>query len=128
MGEISIDHAQTAPSAIPTPQQPGIFSQMAATAGGVALGSILGRALGGLLEPKEQGAVATDKEKQSAMEAATASVPDKKPPTEECNLEIKQFLSCIDREADVKICEGFKEAMQQCKNKASSSSSLFSHV
>uniref|UniRef100_A0A182HLV4 Uncharacterized protein n=1 Tax=Anopheles arabiensis TaxID=7173 RepID=A0A182HLV4_ANOAR len=112
-----------APSAIPaTPAAPGLFSQMAATAGGVALGSVLGRALGGLFErtePKDpQSADALEKEKQSAVEQG-AAVTEKSAPPDVCNLEIKQFLTCVDREADVKICEGFKEAMQQCKNRAS---------
>uniref|UniRef100_A0A182K642 CHCH domain-containing protein n=1 Tax=Anopheles christyi TaxID=43041 RepID=A0A182K642_9DIPT len=123
---------KTAPAtaAIPTPAAPGLFSQMAATAGGVAIGSVLGRALGGLFErsePKESSTDAVVKEKQTAMEAATVS--EKSSPMEECNLEIKQFLSCIDKEVDAKICEGFKEAMQQCKSRASSRTSpVFHHA
>uniref|UniRef100_A0A182RMI6 CHCH domain-containing protein n=1 Tax=Anopheles funestus TaxID=62324 RepID=A0A182RMI6_ANOFN len=120
----------TAPTlATPAPGS-GLFSQMAATAGGVAIGSVLGRALGGLFErsePKEQSTDAVEKEKKPAMESIPATT-DKSGPNEECSLEIKQFLSCVDKEMDAKICEGFKEAMQQCKTKAASRISLFDHL
>ncbi|XP_052898177.1 hemiasterlin resistant protein 1-like [Anopheles moucheti] len=118
----------TAPTvATPAPGS-GFFSQMAATAGGVAIGSVLGRALGGLFERSEPKAVSTDaveKEQQSAMELTK---PDKSASVEPCGMEIKQFLSCVDKEMDVKICEGFKEAMQQCTTKANFRIPMFDHV
>uniref|UniRef100_A0A182X507 CHCH domain-containing protein n=1 Tax=Anopheles quadriannulatus TaxID=34691 RepID=A0A182X507_ANOQN len=122
-GSSAAEPTKPAPSAIPAaPAAPGLFSQMAATAGGVALGSVLGRALGGLFErtePKDpQSADVLEKEKQSAVGQGAADT-EKSAPPDVCNQEIKQFLTCVDREADVKICEGFKEAMQQCKNRAS---------
>ncbi|XP_035913784.1 hemiasterlin resistant protein 1-like [Anopheles stephensi] len=123
----------TLPPTVTTPAPgSGLFSQMAATAGGVAIGSVLGRALGGLFEKssetKEQPAVGVDKEKQSAMESSASSAPENDDPVEECTMEIKQFLSCVGKEADEKICEGFKEAMKQCKAKAASRISLFDHL
>ncbi|XP_053665274.1 hemiasterlin resistant protein 1-like [Anopheles marshallii] len=115
------------PSASTAPGS-GLFSQMAATAGGVAIGSVLGRALGGLFErsePKDASTNAVEKDQKSAMESIT---PDRSASVEQCSMEIKQFLSCVDKEMDVKICEGFKEALQQCKTKAASSISMFDHV
>uniref|UniRef100_A0A182MTT2 CHCH domain-containing protein n=1 Tax=Anopheles culicifacies TaxID=139723 RepID=A0A182MTT2_9DIPT len=116
---------------VPTPAPgSGILSQMAATAGGVAIGSVLGRVLGGLFErseTKEQSADAATSGQKSAMDSATATT-ERTTPVEECTMEIKQFLSCLDKEMDVKVCEGFKEAMHQCKTKASARVSMFDHL
>uniref|UniRef100_A0A182WKG4 CHCH domain-containing protein n=1 Tax=Anopheles minimus TaxID=112268 RepID=A0A182WKG4_9DIPT len=109
----------------------GLFTQMAATAGGVAIGSVLGRAFGGLFErseTKEQSADTVTSDKKSAMETMVAATPEKSASAEECTMEIRQFLSCVDKEMDVQVCEGFKEAMQQCKTKSDSRISLFEHL
>ncbi|XP_050075738.1 hemiasterlin resistant protein 1-like [Anopheles maculipalpis] len=112
----------------------GLFSQMAATAGGVAIGSVLGRAIGGLFEKssetKEQRSSmdAVEKPKISSADSTPGAPENDDRSVEECNMEIKQFFSCIDKEVDAKVCEGFKEAMKQCKAKAASRISLFDHL
>lgn len=32
-----------------------------------------------------------------------------------CAWEIKQFLDCASTQADISVCQGFNEAIQQCK-------------
>uniref|UniRef100_A0A182NHQ9 CHCH domain-containing protein n=1 Tax=Anopheles dirus TaxID=7168 RepID=A0A182NHQ9_9DIPT len=104
----------------------GLLSQMAATAGGVAIGSVLGRALGGFFERSE---VTEQKPETNEVEKKAATPVDtrvEKGSAEDvtCTVEMQQFLSCADRAVDLKICEGFKEALQQCK-KASGRTSPF---
>lgn len=36
-------------------------------------------------------------------------------PTGPCAWEIKQFLQCAQGQADLTLCEGFNEALRQCK-------------
>ncbi|ETN59221.1 hypothetical protein AND_009193 [Anopheles darlingi] len=102
----------------------GMFAQMAATAGGVAIGSVLGRALGGLFE--RSGTETQKEENAESIEAKVhtdargkVAVNEHELASDDCNWEIKQFLACIDEQRDAKLCEGFKEAMHQCKLKKS---------
>lgn len=36
-------------------------------------------------------------------------------PTGPCAWEIKQFLQCASTQSDLTLCQGFNEAIQQCK-------------
>merc|ERR1711910_283552 len=36
-------------------------------------------------------------------------------PTGPCAWEIKQFIQCAQGQADITLCEGFNEALRQCK-------------
>ncbi|RZC37284.1 coiled-coil-helix-coiled-coil-helix domain-containing protein 10, mitochondrial [Asbolus verrucosus] len=89
--------AQTAP------QQPGLFGQMAATAGGVAVGSAVGHAVGHAITGGFSG----------ASDAPAQQYPPE--PTGPCAWEIEQFLKCAQTQSDLTLCQGFNEAIQQCK-------------
>uniref|UniRef100_A0A182FXT8 Uncharacterized protein n=1 Tax=Anopheles albimanus TaxID=7167 RepID=A0A182FXT8_ANOAL len=109
-------------SNIPAPGS-GMFAQMAATAGGVAIGSVLGRAFGGLFErsgsepQREENADSIGaKVLRTDAEGKTAGN-EHELVSNDCNWEIKRFLACIDEQHDAKLCEDFKEAMHQCKLK-----------
>jgi len=97
------------------PQQPSLFKQMAATAGGVAIGSAVGHTLGAGITGLMSGG--------GSNEAATPAAPvsqqqynqpqaDQKGP---CSWEIQQFLQCAQGQSDLTLCEGFNEALRQCK-------------
>ncbi|XP_050093616.1 coiled-coil-helix-coiled-coil-helix domain-containing protein 10, mitochondrial-like [Anopheles aquasalis] len=116
--------ATTKSSNIPAPGS-GMFAQMAATAGGVAIGSVLGRAFGGLFE-RSGAETQRDEENAESIGAQVrtdaggkTAVNEHQLASDDCNWEIKQFLACIDEQRDTKLCEGFKEAMHQCKLKKS---------
>lgn len=109
-------NVQPAPSAVGEAQQPSMFQQMAATAGGVAVGSAVGHAVGHGLTSMFSGS--GDKEVASiAAEQYTpgdsASFPSE--PQGACAWEIKQFLQCAQGQSDLTLCEGFNEALRQCK-------------
>ncbi|XP_023176478.1 coiled-coil-helix-coiled-coil-helix domain-containing protein 2 isoform X2 [Drosophila hydei] len=113
------------PSAVgmPAPQQPSMFQQMAATAGGVAVGSAIGHTVGHGLTSMFSGS--GDKEAAAPAAAAPAAPQQQQPyygqqaqanePQGACAWEIKQFLQCAQGQSDLSLCEGFNEALRQCK-------------
>lgn len=88
-----------------------MFKQMAATAGGVAVGSAVGHTVGHALtglfsggsEPAQQAPQQTYEQYRNTE------------PTGPCAWEIKQFLQCAQNQTDLTLCEGFNEALRQCK-------------
>jgi hypothetical protein len=104
--------ATTAP-AQSAPQQPGLFGQMAATAGGVAIGSAVGHTVGHALTGMFGGGSSEPAPAQEAVPAQQGSYSAE--PTGPCAWEIKQFLQCAQTQPDLTLCQGFNEAIQQCK-------------
>lgn len=113
---------QAAPAAVAPPmaapsQGPGLMAQMAATAGGVAIGSAVGHTVGHALTGMFSGS-----DSKEAAPVAAAPVPQQYAPapaatgeTGPCAWEMKQFLSCAQNQHDLTLCEGFNEALRQCK-------------
>ncbi|GAB0096315.1 coiled-coil-helix-coiled-coil-helix domain-containing protein 2 [Sergentomyia squamirostris] len=101
------------------PQQPSMFQQMAATAGGVAVGSAIGHTVGHAMTGMFSGG--SDKEvapqqqvpQQQPMANGYSSQSNNGP----CSFEIDQFIQCAQGQADLTICEGFNEALRQCKTR-----------
>uniref|UniRef100_A0A1B0AAT9 CHCH domain-containing protein n=1 Tax=Glossina pallidipes TaxID=7398 RepID=A0A1B0AAT9_GLOPL len=114
-------------------KQPSMFEQAAATAGGVAVGSAVGTVVGQGLTNMFSG---SDDNKETAN--ATAPKPAPTPaaalspaPAHQqyfanrsaesyelqgpCAWEIKQFLQCAEDQSDLTLCQGFQEALKQCK-------------
>ncbi|XP_011642558.1 coiled-coil-helix-coiled-coil-helix domain-containing protein 2 [Pogonomyrmex barbatus] len=95
------------------PQQPSLMGQMAATAGGVAIGSAVGHTLGhamtGLFSSSETAAA------PAAPEVAATPGAPAAPAAGACSWEVKQFLECAQNQPDLSLCEGFNEALRQCK-------------
>ena len=94
-------------------QGPSLMGRMAATAGGVAIGSAVGHTVGHAMTGLFSG---------GGNEVA-ASVPQQNSPigsTQQqtngvCDFEIKQFLQCAEQQSDISLCQGFNEALRQCK-------------
>jgi len=106
------------------PQQPSLFKQMAATAGGVAVGSAVGHVAGSALTGMFSGGSSSEAAPAAAAPAAAAAPPpaplygqqaQPQEPTGPCAWEIKQFLQCAQGQTDITLCEGFNEALRQCK-------------
>lgn len=101
-------------------QGPGLMAQMAATAGGVAIGSAVGHTIGHAMTGMFSG---SDSKEAAPAQQAAAPVPQYAPaagseaqaPSGPCAWEIKQFLSCAQNQSDLTLCEGFNEALRQCK-------------
>ncbi|XP_030758778.1 coiled-coil-helix-coiled-coil-helix domain-containing protein 10, mitochondrial isoform X2 [Sitophilus oryzae] len=105
----------------PASQGPGLFGQMAATAGGVAVGSAIGHTVGHAVT----GLFSGSSDQPAAQEAAPVAAPVQNSQTSEpsgpCAWEIKQFLQCASTQPDLTLCQGFNEAIQQCKIRNNSS-------
>lgn len=106
-------HAPPASPMVAQPQQPSLMGQMAATAGGVAIGSAVGHTLGhamtGLFSGGNEAVPATAQAPQTAQDAPAT------PAAGACSWEVKQFLECAQNQSDLSLCEGFNEALRQCK-------------
>ncbi|KAM9438027.1 coiled-coil-helix-coiled-coil-helix domain-containing protein 2-like [Salvelinus alpinus] len=113
-------HAPAAPppsalAAPAAPQGPGLMAQMATTAAGVAVGSAMGHVMGSALTGAFSGGSSAESATPAAstyQEAAARPVSSQPRP---CMFEVRQFLNCATTEADLSLCEGFNEALKQCK-------------
>jgi len=101
------------------PQQPSMFKQMAATAGGVAVGSAVGHVAGHALtgmfsggSSSEPQAAAAPPQQQYAQQPQYGQQQQDQGP---CAWEVKNFIQCAQNQSDISLCEGFNEALRQCK-------------
>ncbi|XP_064220361.1 coiled-coil-helix-coiled-coil-helix domain-containing protein 2-like [Aotus nancymaae] len=100
------------PAAVP--RQPGLLSQMAITAAGVAVGSAVGHTLGHAIT----GGFSGGSDPEPAMPDITYQEPQGTQPAQQQQpffYEIKQFLECAQNQGDIKLCEGFSEVLKQCQ-------------
>merc|ERR1719433_1610696 len=113
-----------APPAAPAPmmaqpQQPSMFKQMAATAGGVAVGSAVGHVVGSALTGGMGGGGGhqehQDLQPQQQQQPVYAQQAQPQEPQGACAWEIKSFIQCAQQQSDLSLCEGFNEALRQCK-------------
>ncbi|CAD0201351.1 unnamed protein product [Chrysodeixis includens] len=104
-------------SAVGQPQQPSMFAQMAATAGGVAVGSAVGHVAGSAITGMFSGSGSSEPAQQQAAQPAaqTLNQYQNQQPQGPCAWEIKQFIECAQQQHDLSLCEGFNEALRQCK-------------
>uniref|UniRef100_A0A8B9D343 CHCH domain-containing protein n=1 Tax=Anser cygnoides TaxID=8845 RepID=A0A8B9D343_ANSCY len=107
---LSRSPAPAAPVPAAQPAQPGLMAQMASTAAGVAVGSAVGHVVGSALTGAFSGS-------SEPTKAAPAQQPvyQQQPPYGPCHYEMKQFLECATNQRDLTLCEGFNEALKQCK-------------
>ena len=100
---------------------------MAATAGGVAIGSAVGHVAGAAMmgglsgdstqtqEPAAEQPMYDQTANYAPQQQAYGMQPNQ--PTGPCAWEISQFLNCAQGQGsyDITLCEGFNEALRQCK-------------
>lgn len=104
----------------PQPKQPGLFGQMASTAAGVAIGSTVGHAVGGALFGGHGGGSEHPAYQQDAGAAVPYQGYDQPMNTQQqgqgpCHFEMQQFVECAQNQRDITLCQGFNEALRQCK-------------
>lgn len=90
---------------------------MAATAGGVAIGSAVGHTIGHAMTGMFSGGSSDAPAAQQAAPVQSAPQPIHSNEQQQgaCAWEIKQFISCAQNQTDLSLCEGFNEALRQCK-------------
>merc|ERR1719225_442801 len=97
-----------------------MFKQMAATAGGVAVGSAVGHVVGSALTGGMGGGGGGQQEQLQQQQPAYPQqpqygLPQPQEPQGACAWEIKSFIQCAQQQSDLSLCEGFNEALRQCK-------------
>jgi len=108
------------------PAQPSLMKQMAATAGGVAIGSAVGHVAGSAITGM-MGGGGSSQPHQDQYQQQPQAYPQQEyapqqqyaPPQQEsqgaCAWEIKSFIQCAQTQSDLSLCDGFNEALKQCK-------------
>jgi len=91
-------------------QGPGLMGQMAATAGGVAIGS----AMGHYLTDKLMGG---GDSKNEVAQPQVAQHQTGQPLTQPCEFEWRQFIECSQNQQDVSLCQGFNDIFRQCQQR-----------
>lgn len=91
------------------------MAQIATTAAGVAIGSAAGHAITGMFSGGSKDAPA--QQEQQAQPLSAFSQPEQtQSGSGPCAWEIKQFLQCAQQQSDLTLCDGFNEAIRQCKS------------
>ncbi|KAI6241013.1 CHCH domain-containing protein [Aphelenchoides fujianensis] len=98
--------------AAPPSQGPGLMGQMAATAGGVAIGSAVGHSIGRMFDggsekQVEQAVGAPPPQNQYQQQQQQAQTP--------CEIEWRQFLECSQNQQDMSMCQAYNDLFKQCK-------------
>ncbi|XP_060647293.1 coiled-coil-helix-coiled-coil-helix domain-containing protein 10, mitochondrial-like [Drosophila nasuta] len=119
--------AETKPATVPAPAAPSsgrstgdLMKDMAATAAGVAVGSAVGHAVGAGITGAFSGSGGQAAAQQAPQQTAQAD--ERKPRSElveegPCAYEIRQFLKCSEENSDLSVCQGFNEALRQCRQR-----------
>ncbi|XP_070502569.1 coiled-coil-helix-coiled-coil-helix domain-containing protein 10, mitochondrial-like [Chironomus tepperi] len=113
---------QAPPAAVAAPapamsQGPGLLGNIASTAAGVAIGHTMGHAITGMFSGS-----GSDSQPQQQQAAPVAQAPQYAAPVDQqtangpCAWEIRQFLQCAQQQSDLSLCDGFNEALRQCKS------------
>jgi hypothetical protein len=94
----------------------GMLANIATTAAGVAIGSAAGHAITGMFS----GSGSSDAQQSQAAAPVAQQQPmyGEQPSNQSgpCAWEIKQFIQCAQGQSDLTLCEGFNEALRQCKS------------
>ena len=102
-------------SAVGAPRQgSGLMGQMAATAGGVAVGSVVGHGISSALfgGGSQEVAPSPAQQPQAYQQPSYQSQPQQ---NQVCGWELQQFLNCAQQQQDLSACQGFNDALTQCK-------------
>ncbi|KAF5314764.1 hypothetical protein D9611_007172 [Ephemerocybe angulata] len=100
--------AQHASSAA-QPRQPGMMAQMAATAGSVAAGSVIGHGISSMLFGGGGGHAA------AATEAPAAAPPMQQQSSGiQCEVQAKDFTKCLEK-ADLPSCQWYLDQLKACQ-------------
>merc|ERR1712181_173019 len=102
-----------------------ILKQMAMTAGGVAVGSAVGHVAGnaitgmmgggGRSQPAEQQYQQQPPEQYQQQQQPQYGQQQQQDQGGACAWEIKSFIQCAQTQSDLTLCDGFNEALKQCK-------------
>ncbi|XP_046681094.1 coiled-coil-helix-coiled-coil-helix domain-containing protein 2-like [Homalodisca vitripennis] len=96
----------------PPKQSSGLFNQVASTAAGVAVGTVVADAVtNSLFGGSEGGAVAAEPNPSAVLQQQQ----QQQAPPGTCSLEVQKFLKCAEGQSDLSQCRGYNDAVRQCR-------------
>jgi len=98
----------------PGQRQPGLMAQMAATAGGVAIGSAVGHTIGHAMTGAFSGG-SNQPQQQQAQPEQQQHQQQQQYNQNPCFQQMQQFLECTQQSSDLSMCQGFNDALKDCK-------------
>ncbi|KAL9593058.1 MAG: hypothetical protein Q9219_007687 [cf. Caloplaca sp. 3 TL-2023] len=103
-------------------QSPGLFGQMASTAAGVAVGSSIGHAIGGLFGGGSSSSAAEPQQAAGSVAGNTSETTyqnDSWAPRS-CEADAKSFTKCLDENGgNMQICGWYLDQLKACQSAAS---------
>lgn len=93
-----------------------MMANIASTAAGVAMGSVAGHAITGMFSGGSSDAPAHHDQAPVSQQAPVPISSSDQSQSGPCAWEIKQFLQCAQQQSDLTLCDGFNEAIRQCKS------------
>ncbi|KAJ2725995.1 hypothetical protein GGI07_000923 [Coemansia sp. Benny D115] len=119
--------AAAAPSVAAQPRQPGLFAQMAATAGGVAVGSAVGHtmanAVGGLFSGGSSSEAAPAQQAAAPMQNTAYDQQQQYQFARTCDADAKAFTRCLEStNNDMSSCQYYLDMLKQCQSFSNSQS------
>ncbi|KAJ2263525.1 hypothetical protein GGI01_000690, partial [Coemansia sp. RSA 376] len=105
------------------PQQPSMFAQMAATAGGVAVGSAIGHTVGAAVTGMFSGGGSSDSSAQQQQQQAPLQSSAYDQPMQHqqqtnaaCDADIRSYISCLDStNQDTATCKYYLDRFKMCQ-------------
>ena len=93
------------------------MGQMAATAGGVAIGSAVGHVVGNMLTGGGGGG--GGEAQQAAPQQQQQPVQQQQPNNQQdpCQFEFKNFMDCSQQQSNLEMCQGFADALKECRTR-----------
>merc|ERR1719457_387812 len=96
---------------------------MAATAGGVAAGSVIGTGISRMIwggsdsQQQQQAPPPQEQQYQQQPQYQQQQMYAQQPQQQQnvCGYELEQFLKCAENQTDISLCEGFNDALKNCK-------------
>lgn len=97
-------------------QQPGLFSQMASTAAGVAVGSTIGHTLGAGITSMFGGSSAPAEQQQAAPPVQAAQYTQQQQGSAACDVDARNFTRCLgDNDGNMQICDFYLQQLKACQ-------------
>lgn len=118
-------HTMSAPQqhsapAQPQPQvvqqrQPGMFSQMASTAAGVAVGSTVGHTLANGVSSLFGGGSSSQPASYDQAQVAPQQQPMQQEQSSQCEFDAKNLTKCMDENnGDMRVCQWYMDQLKSC--------------
>uniref|UniRef100_A0A0N4Z8X0 CHCH domain-containing protein n=1 Tax=Parastrongyloides trichosuri TaxID=131310 RepID=A0A0N4Z8X0_PARTI len=95
------------------PKQPGLMAQMAATAGGVAIGSSIGHVVGNMMT----GGSGSSHDNAPQNSSTPVNQQQQQNYQNPCEFEYQRFFECSRNSADINTCSAYHDLFKECKTR-----------